>query len=119
PAPTRLPYTTLFRAPVEPHGFDVGHAGALAGDAPAERISPEPAERRVIPCFVVHLNKPQRHSPDGRAYMPRNRPLCFRLYLPPAGAAGVGPVRSGNRPARLCVTTPNSGSASPQRCPKR
>ena len=46
----------------EAHGFDVGHAGFLAGNTPAERLRPEPADRGVIPGIHRDLNKPQRHA---------------------------------------------------------
>jgi hypothetical protein len=46
----------------EARGFDVGHAGFLAGNTPAERLRPEPADRRVIPGIYRNLNKPQRHA---------------------------------------------------------
>ncbi len=48
--------------PDEAHGFNVGHARSLAGNTPAERLRPEPADRRVIPSFHIHLNKSQRHA---------------------------------------------------------
>src|SRR5829696_5789122 len=47
--------------PDEAHGFDVGHPWPLAGHPPAERIRPEPAERRVIAGLHIHLNKAHRH----------------------------------------------------------
>ena len=31
--------------PVEAHGFNIGHTGSLAGNTPAERVRPKPAER--------------------------------------------------------------------------
>ena len=46
----------------EAYGFDVGHAGFLAGNTPAERLRPEPADRGVIPSIHRNLNKPQRHA---------------------------------------------------------
>ena len=46
----------------EAHGFDVGHAGFLAGNTPAERLRPEPADRGVIPGIHRDLNEPQRHA---------------------------------------------------------
>ena len=49
-------------------GFEAGHAGFLAGNTPAERLRPEPADRGVIPGSHRTLNKPQRHAV--------NRMLC-------------------------------------------
>jgi hypothetical protein len=46
----------------EARGFDVGHAGFLAGNTLAERLRPEPANRGVIPGIHRNLNKPQRHA---------------------------------------------------------
>ena len=48
----------------EAHGFNIGHAGFLAGNTAAEgaRLRPEPADRGVIPGIHRNLNKPQRHA---------------------------------------------------------
>jgi hypothetical protein len=46
----------------EAHRFEIGHAGFLAGNTPAERLRPEPADRGVIPGIHRNLNKPQRHA---------------------------------------------------------
>src|SRR4029077_4355239 len=46
----------------EAHGFDVGHAGFLTVNTPAERLRPEPADRGVVPGIYRNLNKPQRHA---------------------------------------------------------
>ena len=46
----------------EARGLDVGHAGFLAGNTPAERLRPEPADRGVIPGIHRDLDKPQRHA---------------------------------------------------------
>lgn len=54
----------------EAYGFNVGHAGSLAGDFPAERRRPEPADRAVIPGIHRDLNKPRRHAANP---MPRRR----------------------------------------------
>jgi len=48
----------------EARGLDVGHAGFLAGNTPAERLRPELADRGVIPGIHRNLNKPQRHAAD-------------------------------------------------------
>ena len=45
-------------------GFEVGHARFLAGNGPAERLRPEPADRGVIPGIHRNLNKPRRHAAD-------------------------------------------------------
>src|SRR5262249_49420734 len=46
----------------EARGFNVGHAGFLTVSTPAERLRPEPANRRVIPGIHRNLNKSQRHA---------------------------------------------------------
>ena len=40
--------------------------GFLAGNTPADRLRPEPADRGVIPGIHRNLNKPQRHAADPR-----------------------------------------------------
>ncbi len=45
----------------EAHGLEVGHAGFLAVNTPAQHLRPEPAERRVIPSLHMNLNKSRRH----------------------------------------------------------
>ena len=49
----------------EAHGLEVGHAGFLAVNTPAERLRPEPAERRVIPSLHMNLNKSRCHWQSG------------------------------------------------------
>jgi hypothetical protein len=39
-----------------------GHAGSAAENTPAERLRPEPADRRVIKSLYVHLNRSQCHA---------------------------------------------------------
>jgi hypothetical protein len=73
--------------PDEAHGFDVGHAGPLAGNAPAERVRPEPAERRVIAGLHIHLNKSQRRP---LILMPR-RPDAMNLPESPGETKGHVP----------------------------
>ncbi|GAB2462802.1 hypothetical protein GCM10027073_20340 [Streptomyces chlorus] len=51
-------------------GFNVGHAGSLAGNTPAERFRPELADRRVVKSLYVHLNRSQCHAGDPM------HPLC-------------------------------------------
>ena len=60
----------------EAHGFDVGHAGFLAGNTPVERLRPEPADRGVVPGIHRNLNKPQRHAANPMPRWPgvMNRP---------------------------------------------
>ncbi|MCY1225478.1 hypothetical protein D9M72_376750 [compost metagenome] len=48
--------------PDEAHGFNVGHSGPFAGNTPAERLRPKPAERCVIPGLEIHLNELQCHT---------------------------------------------------------
>ena len=85
----------------EAHGFDVGHAGFLAGNTPAERLRPEPADRGVIPGIHRNLNKPQRHAanpmlswlgrlgePDYRSSA-KNRLGRGGTMRPPAGCPAV------------------------------
>ena len=49
---------------LETDGFKVGHTRPLARQAPAERLPPEPAKRRVIPSLEIHLNESQSHAAD-------------------------------------------------------
>ncbi|GAA4044726.1 hypothetical protein GCM10023063_34380 [Arthrobacter methylotrophus] len=42
--------------------FNIGHTGSFAGNTPAERLRPKPAESRVIPGLEIHLNKSQCHT---------------------------------------------------------
>src|SRR5581483_5069634 len=52
----------------EAHRLNVGHAGFLAGNTPAERLRPEPADRGVIPSIHSDLNKPQRHATNPKPW---------------------------------------------------
>ena len=50
-------------------GFEVGHAGSLAGDFPAEHLRPETAQRGVVKSLHVDLHKPRCHVDDASAFM--------------------------------------------------
>ncbi|NIK59702.1 hypothetical protein BJY22_005419 [Kribbella shirazensis] len=48
--------------PVETDRRDVGHTRSLAGQAPTERLCPEPPQRRFVPSLEIDLHKLQPHT---------------------------------------------------------
>jgi hypothetical protein len=60
-------------------GFEIGHAGPLAGNTPTEYLRPEPAERGVILSIHINLDKSRRHAAD---------PMPARIKEPPAFPPG-------------------------------
>src|SRR5690606_21975051 len=92
--------------PIEPDGFDVGHAGTFARDAPAERVRPELAERLMVPGLVIDLHQLQRHGAEHRREGDR-KPNTFSRA--PAADPSEGAPRQRPRatvPARAPGTPP-------------